>query len=134
MLTDSFLREFLGGDIQQRVTNLETAMQAFRNHDWPGNVRELRNIIELAACSGQEPIDLTAFLYLGSTRRQDSSQPRFSADRPFKIVKQELIQDFEVQYITDLLERHNGNVSQAAKQAGIERTYLQRLVSKYELR
>jgi DNA-binding NtrC family response regulator len=59
---------------------------------------------------------------------------RISSERPFKVVKQELIQEFELGYITDLLKRHEGNVSQAARQAGIERAYLQRLVRKYGLR
>ena len=36
--------------------------------------------------------------------------------------------------LRDLLQRHNGNISRAARQAGIERAYLQRLVRKHDLK
>lgn len=135
MLTETFLTEFLGCDAKERITNFKEATRAFRNHDWPGNVRELRNLVEIASYSEQTSIDLATFLYLGHSRKSpNNTTNRFTADRPFKVVKQELIQEFEMQYITDLLKQFNGNVSQAAKQAGIERTYIQRLIRKYGLR
>ena len=135
LLTEAFLTEFLGSDSNNKVKNFSEATRAFRNHDWPGNVRELRNLVEIASYSEQKTIDLTTFLYLGRTRKLEHNNPdRFSDDRPFKVVKQELIQEFEMQYIRNLLEKHNNNVSQAAKQAEIERTYLQRLIRKYGLR
>lgn len=134
-LTEAFLSEFLGSDSRNKVKNFTEATRAFRNHNWPGNVRELRNLVEIASYSEQENIDLTTFLYLGRTHKVEHSElEKFTADRPFKIVKQELIQEFEMQYIRDLLKKHKGNVSQAAKQADIERTYLQRLIRKYGLR
>jgi len=121
--------------LRKRKEDIPILTEAFLNHDWPGNVRELRNLVEIASYSEQTSIDLAAFLYLGRTRKPPSdSANRFTAERPFKVVKQELIQEFEMQYITDLLKQYSGNVSQAAKQAGIERTYLQRLIRKYGLR
>jgi len=135
MLTKAFLTEFLGKGADEKVANLDVATRTLCNHDWPGNVRELRNLVEIASYSDQHPIDLAAFLYLGRTRKpQGSDGVRYRADRPFKVVKQELIQEFEMQYIEDLLRRHEGNVSQASRQAGIERAYLQRLIRKYGLR
>jgi len=135
MLTKAFLSEFLGESAEEKVANFDEAVRTLRNHDWPGNVRELRNLVEIASYSDQQPIDLAAFLYLGRTRKaRHTDGARFTADRPFKIVKQELIQEFEISYITDLLKRHDGNVSQASRQAGIERAYLQRLIRKYGLR
>jgi DNA-binding NtrC family response regulator len=135
MLTEAFLADFLGGEAGAQVSNLETATKALQNHDWPGNVRELRNLVEMASHGSERPIDLSAFLYLGRSRqpRHDES-PAFNADRPFKQVKQEVVREFEVQYIADLLRRCDGNVSQAARHAGIERAYLQRLIRKHGLR
>jgi transcriptional regulator with GAF, ATPase, and Fis domain len=136
MLTEAFLTEFVGKDPKNKIANFNEAMRVFRNHDWPGNVRELRNLVEIASYSDQPSVDLTACLCLSGSRKKDNSKndDRFSSDRPFKVVKQELIQEFEMQYIADLLKQHKGNVSQAAKQADIERTYLQRLIRKYGLR
>ncbi len=40
----------------------------------------------------------------------------------------------EAAYLTELLERHDGNVSQAAKAAGIDRKTFHRLINKYRIR
>lgn len=135
MLAKAFLDEFLGNNAGTQVANVSEAALVLGNHDWPGNVRELRNLVEIASYSDQRPIDLAAFLYLGNSRKTPPvANRRHVADRPFKIAKQELIQTFEQQYITDLLQRHADNVSRAARHAGIERAYLQRLIRKYDLR
>jgi DNA-binding NtrC family response regulator len=44
-----------------------------------------------------------------------------------------LVGDFEKDYIVKLLERNGGNISRAAREAQIERAYLQRLVRKHEV-
>ena len=135
ILTEAFLKDFLGNEADIQVTNLDTATKALQNHDWPGNVRELRNLVELASHEEQRPIDLSAFLYLSRTRRTPHDEV-LSVDtgQPFKVAKQAIIESFERQYITDLLERCDNNVSQAARDAGIERAYLQRLIKKLGLR
>ncbi len=132
VLAKRFLDEFLGDQAAQHAAALEQASRELKQHMWPGNVRELRNVIEIAAHSDVTPLPIADFLH--PNRVQHRVMDRVSADRPFKVLKQEVIQEFELAYINDLLKRHNGNVSQAAKQAGLERAYLQRLVQKYGLR
>ena len=135
MLTEAFLKHFMGDDAASQATNLDAATKALQNHDWPGNVRELRNLVELASHTEQRPIDLSAFLYLSRTRKPPGHEtPPHSADRPFKIAKQQIIETFERQYVSDLLKRFDNNVSRAARYAGIERAYLQRLIRKLGLR
>ena len=132
LLTRKFLKDFLGDEAETEVTDLEKATETFYNHDWPGNVRELRNLIEIACYTPHRPINLAAFLYPGKMKTsREQSRQTFTADVPFKDAKQQLISEFEQAYITDLLRRHNGNISQAARSAGIERAYLQRLIRKY---
>jgi two-component system nitrogen regulation response regulator GlnG len=58
----------------------------------------------------------------------------FSSDRPFKEAKSELIEEFERKYLEDLLERNESNISRSAREAGIERAYLQRLIRKHNLK
>jgi DNA-binding NtrC family response regulator len=41
---------------------------------------------------------------------------------------------FERSYLKDLMERHGGNASAAARSAGIDRAYLYRLLWRHELR
>lgn len=130
-LAKRFLQEFLApGEKEQVLHEAEPSLRALRRHTWPGNVRELRNVIEIAALSEQRPLNVTAFLHQTSGSGGYGLE-RVSAERPFKPLKQEIIQEFEQAYIADLLRRSNGNISQAAKLAGIERAYLQRLVRKY---
>lgn len=54
--------------------------------------------------------------------------------QPFKEEKARLVDAFERRYLAALLERNGGNVSRSAREAGIERAYLQRLVRKFGLR
>lgn len=135
MLAEKFLSDFYGPNAMQEIVEFDKAVEAFKNYEWPGNVRELRNVIEMAAYSERRPMDLTTFLYL-NRMPHPSEKPatEFSADRPFKDAKNELIQNFEKDYIREILQRCGGNVSRAAREAGIERAYLQRLVAKYDLR
>ena len=135
LLVEKFLRDFCGEDALSQIESFEKTVQAFRNHEWPGNVRELRNLVEIGCHTGRRPINLAAFLYPGRIRTEEQNRSRgFQADRPFKEAKNELIAEFEQQYLRDLLALHEGNVSKAAREAGIERAYLQRLIRKHGLR
>jgi DNA-binding NtrC family response regulator len=134
LLTNKFLKDLLGNEAASRISDFKKAMEAFGNHDWPGNVRELRNVVEMACSGARGPVDLGAFLYFGRVKGDAGGQNRaYSAERPFKEAKGDLIADFEKSYIQDLLRRSDGNVSKASREAGIERAYLQRLIKKYEL-
>ncbi|MCB0308948.1 MAG: AAA family ATPase, partial [Bdellovibrionales bacterium] len=54
-------------------------------------------------------------------------------DLPFKEAKEKWIESFEKDYLVDCLRKNNGNISKAAKQAGIDRKSVQRLLKKYGL-
>lgn len=109
-----------------------------RRYNWPGNIREMRLLLERLQAFGRIPSDLGTFLRgdnraTDATREEDASFV-VSADRPFKDLKNEIIEDFERRYLSDLLARNAQNVSQSARSAGIERAYLQRLIRKYGMR
>jgi DNA-binding NtrC family response regulator len=135
LLTEKFMTEFHGENAMDQVAEFDRTMESFMNHDWPGNVRELRNLVEIASYSDRRPIDLGAFLYFGKMKAQsETARQTHTADRPFKMAKNDLISRFEKDYIRDILRRHNGNISRASQEAGIERAYLQRLIKKYSLK
>ncbi len=139
-LVKKFLTDLRGPQALSELSDFDRTMQALKVHDWPGNVRELRNLIELAFYSERRPVDLSAFLSLGTMRsiRHDTTpEPAplsFPSDKPFKDAKNELIEHFEKEYLQELLSRNNNNISRSAREAGIERAYLQRLVRKYGLK
>ena len=79
-------------------------------------------------------IDLGSCLCLGRLRESQASYPpAFASDVPFKTAKSQLVGQFEKEYLRALLERSGGNVSRAAREARIERAYLQRLIRKHGL-
>ncbi|MBA2662887.1 MAG: sigma 54-dependent Fis family transcriptional regulator [Bradymonadaceae bacterium] len=127
------------------------AMGALSGYDWPGNVRELANVIE-RACSFAETETLSladlpdyisgvaspdGFPSFGSLGRESVEQwndvPNKSdlKEQPFKEAKEQWISTFERDYISELLQRHSGNISQAAREADIDRKYFRKLMSKY---
>ena len=57
-----------------------------------------------------------------------------TADLPLKDAKEKWMQVLEAAYLRDLLERHGGNISAAAKAAGIDRKTFHRLINKSQIR
>ena len=140
LLAHAFLKRY-GGD---RVTGLdEAALQALEAYAWPGNVRELQNVIERAcALADGDRVtrsDLPDYLIQGGVVRSQAtstlSVPSVpSDDLPLKDAKEKWMQVLETSYLRGLLERHAGNVSAAAKAAGIDRKTFHRLINKYQIR
>ena len=97
-----------------------------RTHNWPGNVRELRNVIERAVRLGVEP-------EIPAIQQRATPAPGADARTPFKEAKENLVSAFERDYLADLLRRFHDNVSVAARESGIGRAYLHRLLKKHGL-
>jgi transcriptional regulator of acetoin/glycerol metabolism len=53
---------------------------------------------------------------------------------PFKEAKERLVESFTREYLAALLEKCGGNISRMAREAGIARNYVHRLVAKYGLK
>jgi len=116
-------------------------VEKLKEYPWPGNVRELRNFLERSvilagALSGsQAPLDVPGPAGMGLQR--DASDPdevlRLSFDAPFKDAKDRLVSEFETRYFTRLLKRTEGNVSKAARLAGIHRKSLEYLLKQIDV-
>jgi DNA-binding NtrC family response regulator len=142
LLALAFLKRYGG----QRVTGFDdAALQALEAYAWPGNVRELQNVVERAcALADGDRVtrrDLPDYLLQdgGAVRGAAlpaSARPTLppSGDLPLKDAKDKWMRVLEASYLRDLLERHGGNVSAAAKAAGIDRKTFHRLINKYQIR
>jgi len=124
-------------------------LHIFSSYHWPGNVRELNNVIErsLPFCDGTVitidglPDSLrsgSGETYSGTTSTSPiplSQHSAVSTDPgpalPFKDAKDQIIEAFERQYVEDLLDRHEGNVSKAARAADMDRKSITRLMKKH---
>ena len=116
-----------------------------KRHDWPGNVRELRNVIERAlllseAVSVSDPRELrpaaprpidgdpAAPVEPPHTLEDETMAVPIDTRSPFKLAKQALVTEFERRYIRRLLAEHGGNISAAARVAGIDRMSIHKML------
>ena len=134
LLVRSFVRDLKHEDFTLSPDVLAQLMA----HDWPGNVRELRNVVErgLSLEGGALEFEVNPADVGASTDDSPQSRGPMSKellDMSFKDAKGLLTESFEREYLTHLLKRHNGNISRAALEAGIDRNYIHRLVKKYNI-
>ncbi|HEY7205952.1 MAG TPA: sigma-54 dependent transcriptional regulator [Methylomirabilota bacterium] len=139
LLAQTFLKRFGQG----RVTGVDDeAAEALEGYRWPGNVRELQNVIERACALADGPRitvrDLPEHVARPSSapagRSPGNPGVPAATDLTLKAAKDQWMRTLEGSYLRDLLARHEGNVSSAAKAAGIDRKTFHRLINKYGLR
>jgi DNA-binding NtrC family response regulator len=104
---------------------------------WPGNVRELRNVLARAVTLAPSPGFEKLVMNLGPASAAPltigSELPGVSTNVPYKEAKEQLLQSFDQLYISNLLDRHRGNVTKAAAAAGLSRKHLHDLIKKTEI-
>ncbi len=111
------------------------ALDRLERYHWPGNVRELRNVITRAVALAGPDDDFQSLPFvLRPTAAPPPDGTAFKADRPFHDAKDELVARFEREYLSDLVTRAGGNLSQAARIAGLERKFLYKLLERAGLR
>jgi len=147
LLAHTFLRKYgQGREVPLRGFEPE-AIQLLEAYPWPGNVRELQNVVE-RACALADGDRVTRHDLPDYVLRGDAGAPlatsgapagrgvpaEAGADLPLKEAKERWMHVLEANYLRDLLDRHGGNISAAAKSAGIDRKTFHRLVTKYQIR
>jgi len=122
LLARHFLKKKLQKTEKTIVDFSSDALRKLMLHSWPGNVRELENSIESAVA-----------MATSSRITEDLVLPGRNSDpdkiKSFKDAKDE----FEKQYLIQLIGMTEGNVSLAAKLAGKYRADLYELLKKYDL-
>ena len=123
LLAEFFLRMFAKLHKKQQRNMTPGFLSALSRHSWPGNVRELQNVIErsVVLANGHERLgvdDLPAELQSLSI---SDELPKGSFHDAVKGFKRELVRS--------ALGMHGGNKLKAAKELGISRCYLHRLLN-----
>ncbi len=114
----------LSKDRNKKITGFSSAaLQKLMLHSWPGNVRELQNTIESAVAMANADI-IGDDLILPAKNAEDNNL------KPLKDAKD----DFEKNYLLQLIELTEGNMAQAARLAGKYRADLYELLKKYGLK
>ena len=102
------------------------AMEKMVQYDWPGNVREMRNALERAVVMGNGVEILPEELPIPVLR---PGHPGMRVG----LTLEEAMNSFKKEFIILNLKHTGGNRAKAAKILGIQRTYLSRLISKFDL-
>jgi transcriptional regulator with GAF, ATPase, and Fis domain len=142
---------FVSPAIRQQILT-PTVLATLSSLPWLGNVRELRNTIERIVALGADeglgmvdgPLrDTPALAPVTRAIQPTSVLPRapsvlppaavIDPSRPFKAVRDEWMDQLEREYVTALLKLHHRNISAAASAAGLDRSYLHRLIKRHNL-
>jgi DNA-binding NtrC family response regulator len=100
----------------------ETLALLTSGYSWPGNIRELRNVVVRAVSLGNA--ELPHFT---------DAAPQIKHDEGFIDARRRILEAFERDFLSHHLHNHEGNISQAARSAGLDRAYFRRLCVKYGL-
>ncbi|WP_258954445.1 two-component system response regulator GlrR [Yersinia intermedia] len=98
------------------------AMKRLMTASWPGNVRQLVNVIEQCVALTSAPV-ISEALVEQALEGENTALPTFVEAR----------NQFELNYLRKLLQITTGNVTQAARMAGRNRTEFYKLLSRHEL-
>jgi DNA-binding NtrC family response regulator len=132
-IAEQLLRDRLAPGDRVEGSNL----RRLTSYSWPGNVRELRNCLNRAYALATRSSGAVRFQDLVLNLAADEEQPAtlgysfpgVDVPLPYKDAKQRLITQFESQYLQSLMHRHGGNVTHAAKAAGLSRKHLYELLA-----
>jgi DNA-binding NtrC family response regulator len=128
----------------ERIPRLSDSAVAFlRSRPWRGNVRALQTVIEHVAVLAEpeqliQPDNIPLYEDTPDWMPPDATvaaAPALAAnlDDAFHVAKDRIIGQFEREYLARLVTRASGNMSKAARLAGIDRTTLYRLMDKHGL-
>jgi two-component system, NtrC family, response regulator HydG len=138
LLATYFLRKY-GSNGQATVRGFEPeAMIALETYPWPGNVRELQNVIERSCALAEDemitlaelPAHLRAPVQLRDRPGGDDQESKLT----LKQARERWIGHLEGAYVADLLKQAHGNLSDAARSAGVDRKTLRHLLAKHGIR
>ena len=143
LMAEQFLLEFWGQHREPGApppTFSKDAMNTLCRAPWPGNVRELRNVVEhlvVMAAPGHEvqPSDIPFV-----EEPAESTQPLASLLGPevmsqdYHSARERVLAEFEQAYLRHVVQQAAGNISDAARFAGVDRTTLYRLMEKHGTR
>ena len=98
------------------------AMKCLMTATWPGNVRQLVNVIEQCVALTTSPV-ISEALVSQALQGENTALPTFVEAR----------NQFELNYLRKLLQMTKGNVTQAARMAGRNRTEFYKLLGRHDL-
>ena len=127
LLAAYFLRMFAKEHHKRVRTFTPGFLGALARHNWPGNVRELQNVIErsVVLANGNDCLGV-------GDLPDELRDTTISEDIPAGSF-QEAVQAFKKELVRSALSMHGGNKLKAARELGISRCYLHRLLNQFNM-
>jgi transcriptional regulator with PAS, ATPase and Fis domain len=121
-----FLAEFCEENHKAITSISPEVMDVFRKYDWPGNVRELKNVIERAVLLETSDTITTRYLPERMLIPPDEETAESAEDL-------RTLEEMSKAHIKEVLQKTDGNKTQAAEILGINRTSLWRMMRRLKL-
>jgi DNA-binding NtrC family response regulator len=119
MLVDHFIKIYCTSMSRNIMTIDQAALKRLEQYDFPGNVRELENMIERAIVVGNEK----------EIRLKDLPIEKEMTSSSFSS-----LEDLEKQYILQVLNKFDWNITRSAKVIKVDRVTLYNKIKKYDLK
>jgi transcriptional regulator with GAF, ATPase, and Fis domain len=141
LLANHFLNVYAKEFCREPMMLGPSAMTKLLSYAWSGNVRELEGAVHRAvAMASGEQLEAQDFDLL-ENEHPESKGPTLTLlsrglmpnEGSFHEMKEKVIEEFEMAYLSELLSTYHGNISQAARAAKKERRAFQRLLQKHGL-
>ena len=136
LLVEHFISQFQLQYHQPNRVLHPDSLEPLKYYDWPGNIREMENLLhrEFLMADGKY-VTINEMQSRKCERRASEGDRRLQRlmTQPMVKAKARVIEDFEQRYLATVLDRANGNISEAARLAGKERRSFTRLLQKYGL-
>lgn len=134
LLVEHFLDRYCREFRRPRKTVSPSLMSLFMSHQWRGNVRELENVVSRCVLLSPGDVIHPEDIEWRSSPASDCLVTEEVTRLPYKEAKKVLLKRFHSEYLSETLSRHNGNITRAAKDCGLERQALQQIMRRYGIR
>ena len=131
LLSRTFIEEICRACNAPRKVLSPAAARKLGQYDWPGNVRELYNTLQRAVLCSPGAQIAASLIDVNCTSTPSLDEMNETAPEKFSSAKLRAIQYFERDYVHRMMDKHAGNVTQAAREAGKDRRAFGRLAKKY---
>jgi DNA-binding NtrC family response regulator len=124
LLANHFARIYAGKYLKPNIQFHPSALEKLQQYPFPGNVRELQYTVERAIIMADSDVLQASDLLFSPIEAKQEEQ---NEDEVLKL------STLEKNAILRVIDKHNGNISKAAKELGLTRTALYRRLSKYDI-
>jgi two-component system response regulator HydG len=125
LLARHFAKIYATKYLKPTVDFSTAALQKLQSYNYPGNVRELQYTIERAVIMAEDALLQPDDLIFSSLETSIAETPESADNVPLSMM--------EKNAILRVIEKHNGNITRAAKELGLTRTALYRRLNKYDI-